>query len=1061
MYPHFRWRSTSPTGDGGKDGIGELRDLRDGITEIYWMEAKNHPAAQSLGKYTLDTHLVSAFFSQSVRRLHVVTSGSLSTPFIARADAFSKEHGFVFAYSDREALEEWLASRRDLIRTFFADVSSEVLTNLVETHVGGRTLFARALIVADNDGLAASTVSVKHLLPGRKFRLIVTVSLAVRISREQIPLRLKWSPPARVSLLVKMEEDAAVLTFDPLKEPIVSIPFRLLSFGSSRLPNPTIAFSNQCEAFSVALDDLAELPRLAAPFVGTAARLELQGLHRLIREEVAMGKPRLVICRGRAGAGKTRLAEELRDTAQILGFKVRVLEMTSTPSSQEERWRMLFRWIFGLEQNPFDLAEDAVLDRRLKALSLEPDVTQELHRGLAGFLINGLYSEDLFNLDTTIGHMLADAVRESFTRGLASPILIHLDDLHHVSRQQLRPLYLFRHLIDTSDALPLCLFVTARNDDTVRDNSFDHFVNGLDLSGSPGFRLIDLPEMTLDDARELVVSTLRWPELRAQESKTLALIIERATTNPFFLMQTLDLLAMDYETVAFGHGDDYFLVNIPAFKKALRQLPKLIRDILSQRFAGLLRRNEGELLRILATIAIVGRSAPRTIVNRALGRALSEREVGRLLALGYLADASKRHLELMHDLLVEALRDRPEAREAATALSRSIGARGDLLTAEQVAGIYYAAGPRYFHRSWVITRKIVEQRFRRQEYLTLPPTIQRLENIASSSPILVFDSSLEWIAAISEQHSGNTQAALARFQRIRDVSEKALPRTAERFVDATIEIANQLLLRAEPSGATEIITDALTIVDDTGLRLPSTIRNRLRALAHNRCGAALHLLEQSQKATGHFEAALRAADTAHDDFLFAHTHWNIAAQMRFRDPAISACHLQEARHLWKQKLRHEERFRLMIDCSEAFSVCLTINTVLSRAHLRAIAAEASEKGYLFQASETLVCLATCAMSVDRWTDAREVLLRALDLTAATEDLRARTFIVHYLSICAHKLGAAVECRDWCWQATRSLTDKGLKDSEFGQRLNYNEKLISGTPGSSHTAELLWKQYDRV
>jgi len=29
--------------------------------------------------------------------------------------------------------------------------------------------------------------------------------------------------------------------------------------------------------------------------------------------------PRLIVCRGRAGAGKTRLAEELRDGRRLLG----------------------------------------------------------------------------------------------------------------------------------------------------------------------------------------------------------------------------------------------------------------------------------------------------------------------------------------------------------------------------------------------------------------------------------------------------------------------------------------------------------------------------------------------------------------------------------------------------------------------------------------------------------------------------------------------------------------------------------------------------------------------
>lgn len=1053
IYPECSWRCTSLTGDGGKDAVGEVLNLTNEIAEIYWMEAKHHPASRSIGKYTLDTHLVSAFFSRVVKRLHVVTSGLLSGNFIHRADVFSKEHGFVFAYSDQQAVEAWLALRLDVVRKYFGPAAPGLLLALEQARDSRHSVFARAHLLADNDSVSASAVPVPHLLPGRKFRLAVSVSVAAQIPSESLPLRLKWKvPPQRVSLLTPadLSSDEA-LTFHPLKEPIVSIPFRLLRFGRDRLPGPTIHSADGTELASLELGGTSELPRLTSPFVGDVARQELLGLQRLLRESVSLGRPRLVVCRGRAGSGKTRLAEELRDDAQVLGFTVRSVELTSTPSSQEDRWRLLFRWLFGLEHNPFEFPEEEVIRTRLARLDIGSGERGKLETTLGAFLTDGVYSEDLFNLDLLEGRRLADAVRAALGSRFEQPVLLHIDDAHHLSRRQLRPLYLLRHLIETSDSLPLCLLVTARNDETVHDNSFEHFVGALQLADFPGFHIIDLPDMTLGDAKELVVTTLRWPELLAQESRTLSLIVERGGTNAFSLMQTLDHLAVDYETVAFGHGDGYFLIDIPAFKRALRDLPKGVRDILSQRFAGLLRRGEKRLLQILAATAIIGRRAPKRVVSRALTEPVSASDVGRLLSLGYLVDASGQHLELTHDLLAEALRERPEARTVASRMASSIRDKaGHALTQEQRAAIYYAAGPRYYQDSWKLTRHIVEGRSRRQEYLGLPPFFERLERIASASKAIVFDAGLTWLAAIAEQHCGSTQAALQRFLKIKQTAEAELPNNAERYIDSVIEIGNQHLLRAEATPALQNIALALEVLNDPELRLPRKTRAWLTALAHNRYGAVLHLVERQGEASEQFNAALAAAAEPPHHYLLSHTHWNLASLLRFSDQEGALRHLQAARRIWEERLRERERLRVMLDCSEAYSNCLRQNTPLSRARIRAIAADASEKGYLFQACDALLCLSACFLAAGEWRDARQTLLRALDLTVTAENLRSRIFITHYLSVCAHMLGAELECRDWCWQALLALTDEAFGGTALFRCLHYNESAAAGrSPEAVH------------
>src|ERR1041384_1140014 len=221
IYPDCNWCCTSLTGDGGKDAVGEVLNLREGIAEIYWMEAKHHPANRSIGKYTLDTHLVSAFFSRVVKRLHVVTSGLLTGNFIHRANLFSKEHGFIFAYSDQEAVEAWLASRSDVVKRYFGQAASDILLALEDARESEHSVFARAYLLADNDGLSSSAVTVSHLLPGRKFQLAVSVSVAARLPRTRLPLRLKWEvSPRRVAPLTPVDISAGdAFTFDPLKEP--------------------------------------------------------------------------------------------------------------------------------------------------------------------------------------------------------------------------------------------------------------------------------------------------------------------------------------------------------------------------------------------------------------------------------------------------------------------------------------------------------------------------------------------------------------------------------------------------------------------------------------------------------------------------------------------------------------------------------------------------------------------------------------------------------------------------------------------------------------------------
>jgi len=1076
IYPDFTWRTTRVSQDGGKDAVGTAERIGEELVEIYWMEAKHKPGQRSIGKYTLDTHLVSTFFSGGkVKRLHVVTSGALSRNFLLRAAAFGAEHRFSFSYSDAQTLECWLASRPELIRAYFGANSAKIKETLAEVRgQASRQIFARAFLLPDNDSFGIATTSTTRLLPGRKFTLVITLSLAESSRQFDATLWVKWLYPVkRVSLLVEQQSREGLVTqFRVRDDCIISLPFRLLRYSREPLPDLSIHSADGTELARASLKGISQLPSLSSPFVGSEARRQLLYAHKVLTDEVLNNRPALAICQGRAGSGKSRLAEELRDDAQRLGFSVRTLEMTADSRAQEGRWRQLFRWIFGLEHNPFELAEERLLGKRLQALDLNVIARDRIEDCLRRFLILGDYDEDLFDLSEGEGACLADAVTLSLIHRLLRPALIHVDDVHHLTRHTLGPLYLLHHLVEIQDTIPLCIILTARDDETVLEKSFEHFVTGLDLAESARVHFLQVKDLTHNDARELVASTLRWPELLAEESRTLGRILERAGYNPFSLMQTLNHLVFDGESVAFGHGDTDFLVDIPAFKKVLGELPHGVRKILERRFSGLLSQRGGRrLLLSLCAIAVVGRRAPLSVLRRALGESVDRDDLSRLMSLGYLVDATTETVELSHDLLVEALTERSELKDVAISLAESLNSGDDgTLSEEERESIFFFAGPDYFSQAWKLGNQLAEAAFGRQEYPSVTRHLWRLERISKNSSTYDYGVQLQWWAAIADQHCGNTQSALGRFARLKEAARADLrePDGLERYVEAAIEIGNQHYLRAEPSAGVCAVEEALDILTDEHCVLSRPARNRLLAFAYNRYGAILHLADRHEEAEDAFLSAIRSGELCKNEYLVSHTHWNLASLLRFRAPERASDHLMQARTIWTNLLGDKERFRVMLECSEAYSQARASNSRFTRACIYAVAAEAAAKGYLFQSCGALLCFSCCAIEAESWEDARTVLFKTIDITTLSEDLKSRLFATHYLSIVAHNTSDAIGARDWCWQAAEGLSDPLLKKSTLGQCIlrNYqitaNQAVENPEPLGQQTAgEMVWFRFDRA
>jgi hypothetical protein len=109
------------------------------------------------------------------------------------------------ARADENRRERLLSSAR---QRNAHNISAKVLAALEDAKDSQHSIFARVLLIADNDSVAPSALPALHLLPGKKFRLVVSVSVASVIPKEMTPLRLVWNaPPQRASLMTDLQSD--------------------------------------------------------------------------------------------------------------------------------------------------------------------------------------------------------------------------------------------------------------------------------------------------------------------------------------------------------------------------------------------------------------------------------------------------------------------------------------------------------------------------------------------------------------------------------------------------------------------------------------------------------------------------------------------------------------------------------------------------------------------------------------------------------------------------------------------------------------------------------------
>lgn len=142
----------------------------------------------------------------------------------------------------------------------------------------------------------------------------------------------------------------------------------------------------------------------------------------------------------------------------------------------------------------------------------------------------------------------------------------------------------------------------------------------------------------------------------------------------------------------------------------------------------------------------------------------------------------------------------------------------------------------------------------------------------------------------------------------------------------------------------------------------------------------------------------------------------------------------------------KERRRIMIDCSEQYSLCLIKNDYSTRSRLLAVASEAAERGFVFQAADAMLCMSYCAITAGTLEEGADAALKALNLSALSEDMKSRLYAYQYLTVTAAAFGAIADARDYQAEAERLSSDAMFAKSSIRQTIVGAGRKLRRGPG---------------
>ena len=309
--------------------------------------------------------------------------------------------------------------------------------------------------------------------------------------------------------------------------------------------------------------------------------IEMQTLRTGV-EKAIQGRGNIQTIAGEPGIGKTRLAMEVSDFARQLGVKTYLGSCWEAEGAPQ-----FWPWIQILRQHPLfdDIAnelEHSPTKQHDLSLVLPELQSPNTSRGAAveSDLDNG---QTRFRVFDTIAQTLDTVSREQ-------PILLVLDDLHCADQLSLRFL---RFLGTTVEHTKIAILATYRDNEVKRNHSLSLTLS--EIARLPTARTVPLYGLSEDEVRSLVAFTL--PNDTADFSLAQALF-ERTEGNPFFLRETIQLLA---------HNHPHLSADVHC------DIPDTVREAIAQRIESL----SPDCIDTLSIASVIGRDFSSNLVTTA------------------------------------------------------------------------------------------------------------------------------------------------------------------------------------------------------------------------------------------------------------------------------------------------------------------------------------------------------------------------------------------------------------------------------------------------------------
>ncbi len=253
----------------------------------------------------------------------------------------------------------------------------------------------------------------------------------------------------------------------------------------------------------------------SVPLVGRREERDL--LWRTLAEVHTTGEARLVLLRGAAGHGKTRLAEWIAERAHEAGGAI-VLRATHgpNPGAGDGLPRMLARHLRCL-----GLSREEILERTERLLRTRKVTDAGEWTGLTDLMVPGSSPQS----PQTAPERFALLERHCHRLGRQRPVLILLDDVQWGSES----IAFARHLLERRVELPVLLLLTVR-DEALAERPREAAALA-ELLQRPGCSELEIPPLPAEDHAALV------QELLGLAGDLAARVDQRTAGNPLFAVQ--------------------------------------------------------------------------------------------------------------------------------------------------------------------------------------------------------------------------------------------------------------------------------------------------------------------------------------------------------------------------------------------------------------------------------------------------------------------------------------------------------------------------------------------